>query len=70
MFSRVRLFAALSDSILMDLAAGKTAQKTPSVYLMTYDSYVENETMLKYGIDNSEQEKHLQALGFKIYRGN
>jgi hypothetical protein len=61
---------ALSDSILMDLAAGKTAQKTPSVYLMTYDAYVENETMLKYGIDNSEQEKHLQALGFKIYRGN
>jgi hypothetical protein len=39
----------------------------PDIYLLTYDSYVGNETMLQYGIDNSEQEKYLNKNGFKLY---
>jgi hypothetical protein len=41
----------------------------PDIFLLTYDAYVENETMNLYGIDNHGQEQHLEALGFKIYRG-
>jgi hypothetical protein len=41
--------------------------RTPNIYLLTYDSYVHNETMLRYGIDNSEQESHLNDHGFTIY---
>lgn len=39
----------------------------PDIYLLTFDGYVVNETMKKYGIDNSEQEKFLRELGFKVY---
>ena len=42
---------------------------TPDIYLLTYDGYVENQTMLQYGIDNSAQENWLQERGFRIYRG-
>jgi hypothetical protein len=42
--------------------------RTPNVYLMTYDSYVQNETMQRYGIDNSGQEAWLEAQGFEIHR--
>jgi len=60
----------LSDrSRLYDLATGKNAARTPSIYLLTYDSYVENETMLQYGIDNSAQETYLQERGFQLYKG-
>lgn len=40
----------------------------PNIYLLTYDSYVVNETMKQYGIDNSAQELFLEKNGFKIYR--
>lgn len=43
--------------------------RTPDIFLLTYDAYVENETMLQYGIDNSEQEEWLENHGFHIYRG-
>ena len=39
----------------------------PDVYLLTYDGYVGQETMLQYGIDNLEQEEFLVQNGFKIY---
>lgn len=42
----------------------------PNVYLLVYDSYVANETMLQYGIDNSEQELYLQQQGFTLYPHN
>lgn len=42
---------------------------TPDIYLLTYDAYVENATMLSYGIDNREQEAYLEGRGFKLYRG-
>jgi len=51
------------------LASGKKILRRPDIFLLTYDSYVENETMLQYGIDNSDQESFLESNGFKIYRG-
>ena len=51
------------------LAASREIKRTPDIFLMTYDSYVENETMLQYGIDNSDQEAFLESAGFQIYRG-
>ena len=57
---------ALSATVL---AQGRQLKRTPDIFLMTYDSYVENETMLQYGIDNSAQEAFLEAAGFRIYRG-
>lgn len=59
----------LESSEAERLAAGKELQHSPDIFLLTYDSYVENETMLQYGIDNSEQEKFLESNGFNIYRG-
>ncbi len=41
----------------------------PDIYLLTYDSYVGNETMLQYGIDNSSQENYLKSNGFNVYEG-
>jgi len=48
-----------------------TAQpaQTPDIFLLTYDSYVTNETMLGYGIDNFGQEAWLQSHGFTLYPG-
>lgn len=48
---------------------GARMKQTPHVFLMTYDSYVENETLLKYGIDNSAQEEFLREAGFQLYPG-
>jgi membrane protein insertase Oxa1/YidC/SpoIIIJ len=42
-------------------------KKKPDVYLLTYDAYVGQETMLQYGIDNLAQEQFLTQHGFKIY---
>jgi len=46
---------------------GQSPQRTPNIYLLVYDSYVTNETMLNYGIDNSSQEEYLKILGFTLY---
>jgi hypothetical protein len=40
---------------------------TPNIYLLVYDSYVSNETMLAYGIENNLQEDYLNRQGFVIY---
>ncbi len=55
------------DQKMFSLLRGKTPQRLPNIYLLIYDSYVCNETMLAYGIDNSEQEKYLQESGFRLY---
>ncbi|MBC8336110.1 MAG: hypothetical protein H8E29_12650 [Anaerolineales bacterium] len=52
---------------LLTLVNSRKPELTPSVYLLIYDSYVVNETMLSYGIDNQPQEKYLEELGFQIY---
>ena len=43
------------------------AKTTPDIFLLIYDSYVGNETMLGYGLDNSHQEQLLRDLGFTLY---
>lgn len=44
-------------------------QHKPDIIFLTYESYVGNETMLQYGIDNKEQELFLENKGFHIYDG-
>lgn len=56
-----------SDNRLITLIATRKPVVTPSIYLLVYDSYVANETMLAHGIDNQAQERYLTDLGFKLY---
>jgi len=53
--------------IEMSLKALGPIKRTPDVFLLTYDAYVAAGVMEKYGIDNRDQEKILQGLGFEIY---
>ena len=50
-----------------NIIASDTLLSTPNIYLLLYDAYVINETMIGYGINNSNQEKYLESLGFIIY---
>ncbi|MBE0670981.1 MAG: hypothetical protein IH588_10365 [Anaerolineales bacterium] len=59
-----------TDNKLLNLVYLSEPQTTPNIYILIYDAYVVNETMLSYGIDNSDQERYLEELGFKIYRQN
>jgi len=56
-----------TENKLVELVGSRKALSTPNIYLLVYDAYVINETMLEYGIDNSAQEQYLEALGFKLY---
>ena len=55
------------DNKLVELVDSRKPLSTPNIYLLVYDAYVANETMIDYGIDNSDQEQYLEALGFKLY---
>jgi len=57
----------VTDNRLAHLVGSKQPQSTPNIYLLVYDAYVINETMLEYGIDNGAQEEYLEALGFEVY---
>lgn len=61
---------ALHKSQLAELMADKYPIDTPNIYLLVYESYVPNETMLAYGIDNSAQENFLIDQGFTLYPHN
>jgi hypothetical protein len=52
---------------LVELVDSRKPLSTPNIYLLVYDSYATNETMLAHGIDNSAQQEYLEALGFKVY---
>ena len=52
---------------LVALVADRKPVPTPNIYLLIYDAYAHNETMLSYGIDNSAQEAYLEKQGFKLY---
>jgi hypothetical protein len=52
---------------LLALVENKTPVVTPNIYLLIYDAYVSNETMLQYGIDNSHQEDYLREQRFEFY---
>jgi len=56
-----------ADNRLVTLIDSKEPAVTPSVYLLVYDAYVVNETLLAHGIDNRSHEKYLEKMGFKIY---
>ena len=56
-----------ADNKLVELVGSKEPLSTPNIYLLVYDAYVINGTMLQYGIDNSAQEEFLETLGFKLY---
>jgi hypothetical protein len=56
-----------TDNKLVELVGSKEPLSTPNIYLLVYDAYVPNETMLGYGIDNSAQEEYLETSGFKLY---
>ncbi|HQB06152.1 MAG TPA: CDP-glycerol glycerophosphotransferase family protein [Sphaerochaeta sp.] len=51
------------------VVAGRSAQKTPDVYLLIYDSYPNEETLEFYGIDNRQMYESLLEKGFAIYDG-
>ncbi|MDP8236213.1 MAG: hypothetical protein P9M08_07500 [Candidatus Erginobacter occultus] len=55
------------ENRLAALVNKRTPPVRPSIYLLVYDAYVPNETMLEYGIENSTQEEYLEELGFRIY---
>lgn len=56
-----------SENKLPSLVDGKKPAATPNVYLLVYDAYVANETMLAYGINNGSQEDYLSEQGFTLY---
>jgi len=55
----------MDNKLIQTIGASKPVV-TPNIYLLTYDSYVGNETMEGYGINNSTQVKYLEGLGFKL----
>jgi hypothetical protein len=55
------------ENKLLSHVGEKLPESTPSIYLMIYDAYVSNETMLAHGIDNSSQEEYLIDRGFELY---
>lgn len=57
----------ISKNKLLSFVDERTPNSTPNIYLLVYDAYVSNETMLAYGIDNSPQEDYLSEQGFKLY---
>jgi hypothetical protein len=58
---------SMNENKLLSLVQGRKPARTPNIYLLIYDAYVPNETMLAYGIDNSAQEAYLTQQGFKLY---
>ena len=56
-----------ADTEIVDLVDSNQPVVTPGIYLLVYDAYVTNETMLSYGIDNRSQELYLEELGFQLY---
>ena len=55
------------ENELLSMTQRRSPDSTPNIYLLVYDSYVPNETMLAYGIDNIAQEKYLKDQGFVLY---
>jgi hypothetical protein len=57
----------ISENKLLSIVDGRKASSTPNIYLLAYDAYVPNETLLAYGIDNASQEEFLHSQGFNLY---
>jgi len=57
----------LENNNLYSVVNRRIPEFTPDVYLLVYESYVPNETLLAYGINNQIQEDYLRRNDFKIY---
>ena len=57
----------VAENKLLSLVEEIKPVVSPNIYLLIYDSYVTNETMLAYGIDNSSQEEDLEEMSFELY---
>jgi hypothetical protein len=62
-----RTSGVVTDNKLLSLVGDRLPANTPNIYLLIYDAYVPNETMLAYGIDNRPQEEYLIAHNFELY---
>ena len=58
---------SVTENKLLSMTEGRLPKSTPNIYLLVYDSYIPNETMMTHGIDNSPQEKYLEDQGFVLY---
>lgn len=52
---------------LIEAIGPRKPLRTPNIYLLVYDSYVANETLRQYGLDNRAQEEYLAGLGFQLF---
>ena len=57
----------IEENKLLLLVGDRAPVIMPNIYLLVYDAYVTNETMLAYGIDNKAQEDFLNEMNFKLY---
>ncbi len=64
---RVGPESGADENPLVKLTGSRTPLSSPNIYFLVYDSYVVNETMLAYGIDNRGQEEYLEEKGFTTY---
>jgi len=58
---------SFTENKLMNSIKGKQIKTTPNIYLLIYDAYVSDETLMFYGIDNHDQSLFLEENGFIIY---
>jgi hypothetical protein len=65
--ARERSVDTYANNKLLQMVEGRVPQTFPDIYLLVYDSYIPNETLLLNGIDNSLQEQYLTDLGFTLY---
>ncbi|HBH13676.1 MAG TPA: hypothetical protein DDX29_11280 [Clostridiales bacterium] len=66
-FTETNYTTSNEKSDLISKVDGKSVSFTPNIYLLVYESYVPNETLLNYGIDNEQQQNYLSGKGFTIY---
>lgn len=57
----------ISNYPLFSETKNRDLAKTNDVIFLAYEAYANNETMLKYGINNSAQMDYLQHKGFTLY---
>lgn len=57
----------VSENKLLSIVGNRVPVEKPNIYLLIYDAYVPNETMLAHGIDNRSQEEYLKEQSFEFY---
>jgi hypothetical protein len=59
--------SSFENNNLFSAVDGRTPKFDKDVFLLIYESYPPNETLLAYGFDNQIQEDFLRSNGFKYY---